>query len=76
VGVRWEGCGVSHYVQAEDATRIGSAVPTPEGTSRLSEGLLGHDGVELIRRDLAVTVRVSTLNHLHELSVWWVVRGG
>ena len=35
----------------------------------LREGLLRHDAVELVRRDLAVLVRVGALDHLHELRV-------
>ena len=36
---------------------------------RLREGLFRHDGVELLRADLAVLISVRAFNHLEELSI-------
>jgi len=46
-----------------------AARATPPLARCLGERLLGHDGVELLRANLAVLVRVRALDHLEQLRV-------
>lgn len=54
--------------RAERGQRLSPAGPLRRG-AHSAEGALGHDGVELVRIDLAVLVGVGAVDHLKQLGV-------